>query len=209
MYATQLEKTNLTEFTKFDNVAKAKRRLRYQPGLTLAREDAFGIETYGNISSFSRRERVGDIHLTVPTALLKDDDSYGVLTEYPSMLWPYGEYFRLKIGQAIFHRDWQKYSFGIIPGNYHFKNGDLFFDGILNPTSLRTSSILVFADASMISYAGEHGLITFNFGNTGLYGLILPFNYLIGEGRVFVDGSVESLCRIMNHGLNAYQAYIA
>ena len=147
------------------------------------------IKTFGVIVSFCTEDRRSNIELNVPKIFEMDITG----REFSRQPQPYSKYFTDKLAGFIFGRYWEKYSFGVVPGSYFYDRGTLCFNGEKQP-SMQTTGILMYANGSMVACARQYGLTSFNIGSTGMFGIILPMDYL---KKVFRTSSSTGLFDIM------------
>jgi len=168
----------------------------------------YELTTRGEVKSFGTRDRVGQVKLIIPNSTILHPDGHEFWPldcEGYGGHHPYGKVVTEGIAYSVFHAKWKEHRFGIVPGNFHFGNGGVCFRVELDPSHGDSWSVLFYSDASMKHYAGVNELSSFNFGDTGLYGLLLPMNYLIEPHRTFVGRDIFWLRDQMSEGLVKYQ----
>ena len=144
------------------------------------------LETVGALKKFPNKDSARKLHLELPKSTLSGP------------VIPYGKWFTHKVGKHVFGPNWADISFGIIPGNFWFSDYELFFQGQESPKS--ASSILVYADCPMWAYGGINKLATFEFA-PGLYGLLIPFDFITQDRQIFTGSNVPELWEAMEYGL--------
>ncbi|MBQ3464695.1 hypothetical protein IJH15_00520 [Candidatus Saccharibacteria bacterium] len=153
------------------------------------------LTCYSDLSSFGRRDRYTKIVVTIPESLLKKVDDKLVLRDWR----PYEESFSTELARRIAPK-WRSRSYGIIPGNFLFKEGTFHFIGESKPFSKQSDSVLFYADGMMKGYAGPKGATTFRFGDSEFYGIVLPL------GSIMPHRSIQYLRECMEMDLKRYLA---
>ena len=82
-------------------------------------------------------------------------------------------------------------SFGIVPCSYHFGDkSELHIEIKYDPAE--ADAVVVYSESfRVMSYAATHKRLAFKLGDTGLYGVVIPFNYLVDMTNTF-KGRYES-----------------
>ena len=181
-------------------------RQQYPNAEIVERKEGFELVVTGEVKSLANHNRLTKIHIIVPRVLFPSTDAHVVWPLGTFGCTPYGYLFTRRIAETIFHGDFVC-SYDIIPGNFHFENSELYFDIQLNPNE--ATAVLFYADANTNSYAGPNKLVAFNFGDSKIYGLILPFYHLLEPHRAFADWNLPLLRKTMVDGLQKYSVKIA
>lgn len=144
------------------------------------------------IKSFAQRDRIGTVEITVPLEMtpfyfdLVHGDGVRELLRFNR--WSFGRFIPNKIAATVFGRDYVLKQFDLLPGRCSTKQGDIHFE-VTTPSI--ADMVMFYSDGPMKGYAGVNGLTTFGFGREGLFGLLLPLNYLLetifyGQGYDFM-----------------------
>ena len=178
-------------------------------GLLEKSDKGWTLETYSIVSSAGLRNRKSRIIINIPAELLMEVDGEKTLFFGKSEL-PYGRKFTNRIAQAVFQRDWDRHSYGLMPGEYYYLDDGLHFDAHLKPNEQGSSSILFYSDMTMQCYVGSRNpvkmTISFQFGDANLYGLILPLDEVVGIGDLFHNEGVVSMRQNMERSIEAFIA---
>lgn len=169
--------------------------LRNHPDFSTTFDGGHWLITKGTVTPPNSRSRVSKIDLTIPGPLLENE-------KFPRRFLPYGEWFTTRITRHVFRKNWFEHSCGIIPGEFWYEDyTNLYFAGQLDPRG--ANSLLMYADAPMDWYGGANNLTTIDFGD-GIYGLLLPINFIIGEGGIFTGLSIHDIYDVMEYGLKIF-----
>ena len=168
------------------------------PGAEVSINSPYSVKMVGDVVRFTcPTEKLG-INLGFPEKMLPGftmEQSWTPFTKELMMLRPYDSDFSDRVGSYVLH---EKHGvFGIVPGSVHYNDEhELCIDIEYNP--FLADAILVYSTSPMVmSYASTHRRLGFELGDTGIYGVVLPFNYLVDLTNAFSGCSEAKLRYIM------------
>lgn len=145
--------------------------------------DGIRVSFNSRIISCHRATKEGEVlHVQLPRELPVD--------EVGTVFWPlrnwfplYGEDLTHRIAQHILHReaDSDDTEYGVLPIRLHWEKEKLHIEIILDPEDSRVDCLLFITNKQTYGFAGANRATAFNLGNTGLYGAIVEYGFLLGE----------------------------
>lgn len=197
--------TNLNTATK--TVTKSDIRSQFPSAEVTQQNNRTDVKFTGLVARFGCWTEELPITVSLPHSFLpglRGDQPWWPLTKADMLIRPYGSEFSDRFGRIVLHE--KHGAFGIVPVSYHYRdNSELYLGVEYNP--LAAGAIIVYSGSPMVmSYASTHRRVAFQLGDTGLYGVILPFNYLVDVTNVFkgYHESEHSLRHMMSRHLDEH-----
>ena len=95
----------------------------------------------------------------------------------------YGEELTHLVARHVLHReaDSEDAEYGILPIRLHWEKEKLHIEIILDPEDPRVDCLLFITNKQTYGFAGENRATAFNLGDTGLYGAVVEYGFLLGK----------------------------
>ena len=196
--------TNFINPTALKPVEKSDIRSWF-PTAEVSGKDLITVKVVGDVVRFTCPTEKRPINLNLPATMLPGfigNQPWVPCTKEHMMFRPYDSDFSDRVGSHVLH---EKHGvFGIVPGSVHYNDDhELCVDVEFNP--FRADAVIVYSTSPMVmSYASTHRRLAFELGDTGVYGVVLPFNYLVDLTNAFSGCSEAKLRYIMAEKLAAY-----
>ena len=177
------------------------------PGMTVeSGNGSYTIKTPGEVVRLSCPTAKMLIELTLPERMLPGLDAKHPRVPFTKedmelLLQPYDSDFSKRIAMSVIHKERARY--GIVSGSYCYDGNTLRVEIGYDPA--KSNAVILYSEEPIVmSYANTHRRAAFALGDSGIYAVILPFNYLVELGKVFPGYSEWKLRNEMAYNLATY-----